>query len=469
MTDLNIDFSHIALTPPKNPSKWDIIPIHSSDRASFKFCRRQWAWSSPSRLNLMPRADVLGVEKNLWFGTGIHHALEQFYNPVLKRDPAEAWLSWFELQWRGGIVSEYEVKGFADRNPRPTSAHVAFDRPPGSIVYQVDGLCDILPDTGDNEELFLGLKDLGVGMMKFYKEYAEANDNFAVVALEHDFSVPVINKDGQVFYAVDKRQMPEAWEPDFDAANEFGPLMRHSGPSTASSTLRALEARGVRMSAYDDIIEKQVHVRGRMDMIIQEQEFGRYGIIDHKTASSIGEDYFRHLELDEQCTSYLAFGELEARLHDLPYKSLEFITYQAILKGYPKPPTPLKNGLPSTNRTEETTTAKLFEQYIIENGLKPIFDVDMKLQNYYNYLLELGDKRYIQRTDTWRNRAQKQNAVVRLFFEATDMLNDPVPYPNPSKNYSCINCRFRTPCIQAESGDDFMQTLEDGYIPNWDR
>jgi hypothetical protein len=111
----------------------------------------------------------------------------------------------------------------------------------------------------------------------------------------------------------------------------------------------------------------------------------------------------------------------------------------------------------------------MFEKHIIDNGLKPIFDLDPKMQSYYTYLLELGDKRYVRRTDTHRNPAQRKNAMTRLYYEAQDMLNDPVPYPNPTKNYGCLNCVFRGPCIAAESGDDYAAMLEDGFMPNWDR
>jgi hypothetical protein len=175
------------------------------------------------------------------------------------------------------------------------------------------------------------------------------------------------------------------------------------------------------------------------------------------------------MELDEQSTSYLTFGEIEAKLLDLEYDELEFIDYIGLYKGYPKPPTVLKNGLPSLSRTTETTTAKMFEDFVVENGLKPIYDLDEKMQNYYSWLLETSDKRYINIKQEWRNRHQRWNAMIRLYYEALDMLSDPVPYPNPTKNYACLNCRFRTPCIQAESGDDYQQTLQDGYVPNWDR
>jgi len=442
-----IDFA--STTVPTIPSKWDIIPVHSSDRASFKFCRRQWKWSSPNQFNLVPSASVYGVQKNLWFGTGIHHALERYYSPVVREDPAVAWDAWFNLQWRGGVVSDDDVAEFVDRNPR-----VGHDG-----YWTVDGLKDILPDTHLNEELFMEMHDLGIGMMKFYKEYAEANDNFRVLLTEHDFSVPVVNDKGEALYMVDKREMPKDWEPDFDTGNDFGPLMYERTPPD----------QGYDVDYDTPELLKQVHVRGRMDVIIQELEFGRYGIRDYKTASKVDGDYFRHLELDEQCTSYLSFGELEAKLYGYEFDKLEFIDYVAILKGYPKPPTMLKNGMPSISRTSETTTAELFEKFIADYGLKPVYDVDDKLQNYYAWLLEQGDKRFIHVEKTWRNSEQRKNAMTRLYYEAYDMLNDPVPYPNPTKNYSCLNCVFRTPCIQAESGDDYVATLKDGYITNWNR
>src|SRR5215467_10536763 len=146
-----VEFADTAVKTLDTPSKWDIIPIHSSDRASFKFCRRAWKWSSPNQFNLIPMASVYGVDKNLWFGTGIHHALEQYYNPIIKEDPVVAWEAWFDLQWKGGIVHESEVKAFVDRNPTrfqqgTVAGHDGILGMPHEIVYRVDGLKDILPD-----------------------------------------------------------------------------------------------------------------------------------------------------------------------------------------------------------------------------------------------------------------------------------------------------------------------------------
>lgn len=461
MTNLiKLDFSHIAAIAPPRPNKFDIIPIHNSDRAAFKFCRRQWAWSSPSRLNLIPKASVHGISEPLWFGTGIHYALERYYNPGISEDPAVAWEAWFDLQWRGGIVDETEIKQFVDRNPTviPQETITQSDADGNTVweglpptAYKVDGLYDILPNP--DVDHFAEVKDLGVGMMNYYKDYAETHDNFTIISVEHDFSVPILDKYGAPLYMADNRLTPDDWEPDFDKGNEFGPLMMDDYNEEDGSP----------------VVMKQVHARGRLDQIQQDNESGRFGILDHKTAGTIGDDYFRHLELDEQCTSYLAYGEVEAKIHGLEYTSLEYITYQALLKGYPKPPTITSRGLPSINRKEETTTAELFEACILKNGLKGIFDGDPKMQAYYAYLIETSEKRFVHRENTWRNKMQRKNAMMRLYFEAIDMLNDPVAYPNPTKNYGCLNCKFRTPCIQAEDGSDYLATLNDGFMENWDR
>lgn len=49
--------------------------ISTSDRNAFKSCRRKWNWSSPLRQSLSP----LEQRHPLWFGSGMHHVLEDFH------------------------------------------------------------------------------------------------------------------------------------------------------------------------------------------------------------------------------------------------------------------------------------------------------------------------------------------------------------------------------------------------------
>ena len=413
------------------PDKYDIIPIHTSDRSTFKDCRRRWAWSSPAQQNLVPKVSIYGIYVPFWFGEGIHYALEKHYDPFLKEDAEVAWETWFNLQWIGGKIKESELEQFKDRKP--------YQDEDGQ--WHTQGLVDVLPDV--DYEKFEALLELGKGMMRNYKDYSERNDDFDVVATEHIFSVPIMDPNtGRPLYMEDYREMPKDWEPSLDG-NEYGAL-------------------------YQEGL-KQVHARGRMDLIVFGRTTENYAIIDHKTAETIGEDYFDHVDLDEQCTTYIWAAEIEARMYGLPYTDIAGIVYQAIRKGFPTPPSITSRGLPSLNKAQETTTAALFERTIKEMGLEEYFKMDDKMQAYYTYLVEKGDKNFIQRHPVKRNRHQKDNAGLRLYMEAMDMLDKPRIYPNPTKNYSCLKCRFRGPCVAIESGYDWEDMIKDGYERNFDR
>jgi len=430
----------VGIKPPPIPSKWDIIPIHTSDRGTFKYCRRKWSYSSPTTRNLVPRSNIYGIIEHFWFGTGIHHALERFYNPLLKEDPTAAWIDWYELQWNGGLIDKSMLYEYADRNPEP---HATIPD-----VFVVDGLKDVLPDPDPDE--FAAYKTLGTGMMNFYKQYAPNHDNFAVIMVEHDFSVPIINPTtGYTMQALDTRVMPDGWE------HSPGPPLYHIRTTDNTGVLKA------------------VHARGRMDLIVQDLDNGQYGIMDHKTAKSIGDDYFSHLEIDDQITTYAWAAEQEAITYDLEYKNIDFVIYQGLRKAFPSPPTELANGMPSVAKATESTTALLFEQYIKEHNLKVVFESSAKLQAYYAWLLEQGDKMFIQRDTVKRNKFQKAQLGSRIFYEATDMLNvmdkPEFLYPSPQKDWGCTKCTFRAPCVAQEQGYDYEAMLADGYVSNYDR
>lgn len=409
MTKLNIT-TPVGLAPPPVPDRMDVIPVHTSDRGTFKFCRRKWDWTSPLRRNLRSKVELTGVYFPLWFGSGIHYALEQFYNPLLSRDPVEAFIYWYTLQWKGGLVQEDELRLSADPHPTVSREQAS------TLLYKVRGLEELHPDPDSDE--FEMHRELGIGMMEYYKGYAERNDNFVVLMAEHTFAVPL------GFEAIDPR----------------------------------------------DGRKKEVYAWGTQDAIIQEQEYGRYGILEHKSAISIDESYFYKLEMDEQCTTYLAAGEREAQIHDLEYKDLDFVLYNALAKKFPKEPTLLQNGFPSLSRSTESTTAALFEKLVRDNNMMAWFEVNHKAQDYYRYLLEQGEEIFIKRDPVRRNKAERKHHWERLIDEAKDMLAPDVSlYPSPSGNWLCLKCPFRSPCLAKNDGSDYEAMLEDGYETNWSR
>lgn len=386
-----------------------------SDVGAYKRCRRYWDWSSPTRTNLRHKVSVFGINVNLWFGTGIHYCLEQYYNPTLRRDPVETWNTWFTSQWQGGIIDESLLESNYDPNPRcATDSHMMGYT---DTLYQVQGLRDLLPSP--DEEEFAAFHLLGTGMMEFYRDYAKRNDNFEVIAAESTFSVPL------GFEAIDQRE---------DSPN-YGKKL-------------------------------EVHARGKRDAIVHLLDIDKYGIIDHKTAGKMDEDYFLKLEKDPQCSTYMWASEKEALASDLPWTNIQYVLYNVLRKAYPKPPTPLKNGTPSLNRTEESTTAQFFQDYIVANSLELWFEDNAKAQGYYTWLMETGDENFIIREKVRRNAYELENTGEQLKMVAKEMLSDPLIYPNPVGSSMCTKCQFRAPCVAADDGSDWMGILSDEYEEN---
>lgn len=404
------------------PSKFDIMPVHASDVASFKRCRRYWDWSSPTRTNLRRRVDINGISFPLWFGTGIHYALECYYDPILQRDPVEAFRTWFDYQWNGGIVTEEWLERSYDNNPVPCDENgkgLSGAAAEAATFWRIKGLQELHPDP-IHEEFELH-RDLGLGMMDFYKQYAAKNDHFVVVSAENKFSVPL------GFEVIDRRE---------DSPN------------------------------YGERVE--VHARGTRDAILYNPDTERFGLMDHKTAFEIGPNYFTKLEMDEQVLTYFWCSEYEAEVYDLPYKRIDRVIYNVLRKAYPKPPSILKDGVsPSIDRKNESTTAELFAKYIDEAGIREIYNVNDKWISYYNWLVQMGDNNFIQRKAVTYNPMQVAASRKHYTWVAQEMLDPNLKiYPTPRGEYQCTMCQFRAPCLAADDGSDFIEMLADGYEIN---
>lgn len=442
---------------PVIPGKYDIIPLHNSDRGSFKRCRQYWDWNSPARQNLTVRADIAGVSLPLWIGTGIHYALESYYSPGIRRDPVESWKTWFDIQWNGGVVVPewldlvYDLEptpiksnpdrgsfGGHDYTPNEIALGYGTEKDPRGVLYQVRGLKDILPDSSPLYEQWEEIQTLGVEMMKFYKRYAEVHDDFDVVMAEHTFSIPIWDYENDcILKRVDTREQ----SPNYGK-------------------------------------ELEVHSRGRIDMIKRRIGADVLGIADHKTAMKIDEDLDEKLETDEQCTTYLYALQVEAHYYDLPHKGepIEEVLYNVIRKAYPKPPTVLKDGYNfSINRQEESTTYEMLMEYINSYGEKQRQFLwpngfSEKQAAYIDYLRDVGDEQFIIRKHVRRNQHELADAGYRMYLEAMDMLDPNVRiYKNLRNDWQCLKCQFRAPCIAKSSGDDWQQLIQDNYSVARDR
>lgn len=418
----------LVTSQPVIPSKWEIIPIHGSDIANYKRCRRYWDWTSPARNNLRRNVTIYGMSDNaiaMWYGTGCHYAMQMYYDPMLRRDPVESFKTWFQFQWEGGMVTKDWLDLTYDVHPRLDGALDLTD-PDGGERWHIKGLKELLPNLELVEEKFEYHRDLGIGMMEYYKDYAERHDDFIVVAAESSYSIPL------GFESLDIRE---------DSPN------------------------------YGQSLE--VHARGKRDAIIYWPDRDAYGIIDHKTAETVGEDYFTKLENDEQCSNYLWATMQEAQLFDLPWKGkmISHIIYNVLRKRFPQPPTITTKDVPSIDRQKEGTTAELFQEAIIGVPYREEwFKSNDKAQAYYTYLCEVGEENFVTRKPVPRNKYQIEATAIHLRMIAEEMLDPDLRiYPSPSGNFMCIQCAFRAPCLAKDDGSDWQGMLADGYTYNKDR
>ncbi|HKU52416.1 MAG TPA: PD-(D/E)XK nuclease family protein, partial [Nitrospira sp.] len=188
-------------------------------------------------------------------------------------------------------------------------------------------------------------------------------------------------------------------------------------------------------------------------------------------AARVDEDYFLKLDKDEQITTYLWATINE---QDMPWSGqmVDRALYTALRKRYPTPPTPTYQGKAlSVDRTKEATTAEMFEAAVkADPVLGEWFRNTKKAQDYYTYLCAEGDEVFVMREMTTRNDAEIKAHGRHMRMIAEEMLDPNVRiYPNPTGNFLCLHCAFRSPCLAADDGSDWIGLLNDGYEQNRDR
>jgi len=126
---LHLNVTGCNLTTAEFPSKEALIIIRTSDRISFRGCRRRWGWSSHLRQNLEPKT----AASPLWLGTGVHYALEDFHGYKYFPSISAAFLAYVEA-------------------------------------------CRDLPGGEGLPMDYRELTELGVGMLEYYVEWLEGRD-----------------------------------------------------------------------------------------------------------------------------------------------------------------------------------------------------------------------------------------------------------------------------------------------------
>lgn len=137
--------------------------IHTSERRSFRGCRRRWDWLFHDRWYPIITA------KPLEFGVAYHEAMEVYYRPETWHMPRHA-------------IAALAIKAFVDK-----------------CEEQKANFLRLNPDTSLNEEAKADYEErveLGKGMLQWHLgRIAPMCDNFKPVRVEVAFEVPVVNPD----------------------------------------------------------------------------------------------------------------------------------------------------------------------------------------------------------------------------------------------------------------------------------
>ena len=252
---------------------------------------------------------------------------------------------------------------------------------------------------------------LGIGMLEHYFLWAPHEDrNYRPVRVEAEFEVPLpmdqsIMNMGDRFHWVDGYLHYE--------------------------------------DTYQGVMRPVVY-QGRIDLILQDLTDGTLWIYDHKTAAQFGQT--EHLELDQQCGSYVWACKKILGL------DVAGVIYGELRKKAPKDPDILQSGLPSRNKSQATTPEK-YRAYLAEKGIPE--------EPYQDFLQSLANdgQQYFRRIEVHRSNDEMAALERNIVNEAMDMIDYPRIYPNPSR-WNCNGCKFRSPCLMVQEGQDATWFLE---------
>ena len=387
--------------------------VHTSERRSFRGCRRRWSWIF--RDTYYPRVTA----KPLEFGVAYHKAMEIYFEPT---------------RWNVGTEEARQAlakKAFFDVCKTQYNAYVEnFGSPSSEVVEDYDDRVQ-----------------LGNGMLNYFFDTIapEFRERFVPMGVEVKFEVPITDPDGNQLWCK-CRMCFERW-------------MKHFKPEQDPNTV-----------PYDPKTTGwyglPVTYGGRLDILVYDLRLGGYYILDWKTAArlSANMDTFlisgelpAHLINDDQITSYVWALRLVLNL------DIKGFIYWEQFKGYPQEPEPMKQrrkGLLYSVNKQQDVSYETYRRTVEDN------DVEAYNAGLYDEFLEYlreGGKRYHGIYPVNRNDAELASAGYHIWLEAADMVDPGLRvYPSAGR-FSCSTCAFAEPCRMMNAGEDYKYMLETSF------
>jgi hypothetical protein len=399
--------------------------VHTSERRSFRACRRRWNWLFNKGYYPLVTA------KPLEFGVSFHKAMEVYYEP-------ETWA------WDKEVVAANAVLAFVEKCEEQKKRAIETT----GHLYLDDEL------EGDYAERV----DLGKGMLNYYfSQVAPVLDKgWKPAFVEVGFMVPVKNPEtgADVIWC----KCDRCWD-------------KYS-KSEAYQTKKAevlAECRGCKNSFEEFgeafLIEHDfkpghweglpVVYAGRIDMLAQDNQ-GNYWIFDWKTCRNIAERY-DFLYLDDQIGSYVWALK---KILELPIKG--FI-YHEQRKGYPQPPKQNK-----VRRLGCLFSVAKNQDVDYEIYLKTVQEKDREAYEagYYDEMLDYLKNEgivYYSRHQIIKTAVELDEIERNIGLEILDIVDPALRiYPSAGR-FGCSFCAFQQPCLDKNGGGDYKYVLNELY------
>lgn len=392
-----------------------MLSVSTSFRRVFKRCRKKFDYSSSLKQSLTAKGSE--KNKNFWFGSGIHFALEDYHGKNLFGDPLYAFESYTE--------------SFGDDVPEGAE-------PLGDLgLAMLDYYLQWLP----KKNARYGFRTAGVtsdGKLIDVGEGYNFNQGNIAPAVEQEFTIDLGIK--AIVRVSDNNILCHYNE---NSLFTLSPILGEFGDPVALIDYDTV------YTHYDNSIGEWVQVKvlpvcyhGTMDRIVVDNQ-GRFWIEDYKTAKNFDTN---KLDLDEQITSYLWAAE---QVFGIPFAGF---VYLQMKKAKASKPNRNKDGTLSVNKNQKTTYNLLKEELSKDYG-----DYRKAPKKYIDFLNVLAAKEDMYGDDfiRWdlvkRSIEQKKNTYKQIMAEVNDMLTVSYAYPTPTRD--CIwDCPFRSACILHQRG-----------------
>jgi hypothetical protein len=385
--------------------------ISVTERGSFRSCRRRWRLEVID--NLTPKAPAWAFA----FGTGIHSALETYYEIAAgrvkrskrTRDPLQLVLARFD-QWYKEMDKEQAL------------------------------LLGSLYTDAAKDELW-DIRNLGMTMLTNYAEYSNniaETDPWEIIAIE--------GRGADKLGTGDLKGYPKSAKPHISEGRVLVPIVH---PITKKPLT------GV------------PYLSGRIDLIVERR--GKLWVVDHKTTATSPSD--RGIDFEDQITGY---SYIVWRLTGALVRGTIF---NYLVKQVPKEPRrvqPSKNNpMGLSTAIDQLCLARDYRQALIDDGLMVKGHIaSEKHAACYAALLATGWDPYFKRFEVQRNMHEIQSFERRLYQEYEDMRevygDEDRAYPNPSV-WHCPSCPVAPICQAMEDGSDVEGIIESRYMQAPDR